>query len=153
MSWERHPWTTASLSETLTHPSRVTPDKWLKYSSSLVAGSRKEGLVVHFVGCGWVQVWFWMCLSGTYWIIALLHHISFLWFTYRKYTHCESREDWRHRENNSYSWMTPIKYEWCWPIKQVLHSFQRPVCQLIHPCQGTWFGLLWDIIIESRCLA
>lgn len=31
--------------------------------------------------------------------------------------------------------------------------FQQPVCEVIHPQEGTWYGLLWDIIIESRCLA
>ena len=39
------------------------------------------------------------------------------------------------------------------PFKQIHHLSQQPVCQLIHPHQGTWYGLLRDIIIESRCLA
>lgn len=32
------------------------------------------------------------------------------------------------------------------------NSFLWSVCQLSNPHQRTWYGLLWDIIIKSRCL-
>ena len=131
-------WDTDFLQWLLIHPESLCT-RISRNGSFFLPQSRK--------GCGWAQTWLWTSLSGTCWrwiIITLLHHISSLWFIYRKYTESEGRMAWRHRGNTSYVWRI-----W-WIDESPFSNYTTLYNVLQFKC---WNWTLWSLVVKSGNLS